>query len=411
MKKTIILFVLCLLLCAAAAGCADDTTKYQEMLSRAQESFDHQLSIQQGGFSIPSGFSLPEGSVVIPPMGSFDSIEEVGTPGGDYSVEAMELHLPAEGVLSPDGWYMAKSGKLRLYSHDGEVLWEKDYDAAKGAALSANQAGVAMVCGETLSVYSREGSLLWEETMQKASGSTQPMIAHMTEDGWVYVAVGFKHRDSETLDLHIRRYTPDGSPDTEQIFSGRGNMAVYAMTYHKDYGLAITFSCHWNEGDLTEGKKSNFGIALLGDTLAPIWLSWQEEIYYQNLTLADGSLYVGSHDKTLCLSYADGRVAAQADGKLVSVREKVYLQAKKDVLTVCDKDLKQLSEFPLASGTAERVEETTDGGLLVISSNRTGIIPTPPEVSSIGYAYEWVYTRLDKDGEVVYRVAYDTNQR
>lgn len=411
MKKLVIMLLLCLLCTALAACKQDDTQKYQEMLSRAQESFDHHLSIGQGGISIPSDFSLPEGSIIAPPTDEFNRIEEIGTPGMDYSVEVMELLLPAEGAVTPDGWYMADGGKLRLYSHDGEVQWEQAYDAAKGASVSAGEAGVAMVCGNTLSVFSSAGELLWEEAMKKDFCTTQPFLAHMTEDGQVYVAVGFWHSSSDTMDIHVRRYNPDGALDMERVFSGQGNMTVYALTYHKEYGLAMAFCCYWEQGDLTQGKTGNFGIGLLGEDLSPRWINWQEKIYYRNLTFAEDSLFVGCISNTVRLSLADGSVTAQAEGNLVSVGEKVYLQAKQNALTVCDRDLKPLSELPIAGETAVRVEETADGGVLVITKHMTGIAPAPPHVSSIGYLYEYVYTRYDKDGEIVYRTGYDSNQK
>ncbi len=410
MKKLAIFLTLCLL-CAMVAGCSDDTRKYQEMLSRAQESFDHHMSVQQGGFSIPSDFSLPEGSVIMPPTDEFGQIEEIGTPGIDYPVEVMEMLLPAEGAAASHGWYVADGGKLRLYSRDGEVLWEQAYDAARGASVSAGEAGVAMVCGTTLSVYSPAGELVWEETMKKDSRTTQPFLAHMTDDGQVYVAVGFWQSSSDTMDIHVRRYNPDGTPDAEQVFSGQGNMAVYALTYHKEYGLAMAFCCYWEKGDLTQGKTGNFGIGLLGEDLSPLWINWQDGHYYRNLTLAQGRVYIGSYKKTLCLNAADGSTVACADGSLVAVREKVYLQAHgKESLAVCDKELKPLTQLPLTDGTAERVEETEDGGVLIMTKRITGQLPSTPETSALLYTYEWVFTRYDKDGEILYRVGYDDSR-
>ena len=389
MKKLAIFLTLCLL-CAMVAGCSDDTRKYQEMLSRAQESFDHHMSVQQGGFSIPSDFSLPEGSVIIPSTDEFNRIEEIGTPGMDYPVEVMEMLLPATGVPSPDGWYIIKGGKLHLYSRDGEKLWENE----GGLILDAGAFGVVGKTVNELWAYDKNGNLLWKD-----AGDYDRISACITHDGQVYAAV------QTDACLSFRKYAPDGSVVSQKDLTVSQEVDIYAMKYAEGHGLAVSMSGRW-----MENKQSDFAILLLDENFSTLWTSWQELPFHQNLTVADGALYAGSFDETVCISLADGKVTAQAEGKLAGVGEKVYLHAKKNILTVCNKELHPLGELSIAGEPATPVEETEDGGVLVITRHILGILPSPPEVSSIQYAIEYIFTRYDKDGKILYRVGYDDSR-
>lgn len=394
MKKISLLLLICLL-CSAVAACSQDDSKYKEMISRANESFDHHMSLQQGGLSIPSGLSMPEGSLVKPPMDDFNRVEDIGTPGTDYSVEVMELYLPILGTGTPDGWYSKDGSTLRLYSYDGEVLWEKKI----GRFLDASTFGaVATDSSGKLFVLDKSGNTLWDgENQPDSTGST---LAAIAPDGYVYAAV----RSSNGLIL--RKYAPDGTLTAQKEYTTAENADVYAMKYVEGYGLVLSMSCRW-----MEDAEKDFGILLLNDDLSTKWLCYADTIYYENLTAKDGFLYAGSYNKTICISLGDGSIAATAKGKLISVGSMIYLQERQTALTVYDRELKTFSELSIAGQTALRVEEMEDGGLLVMTKNLLGIAPTPPEVSSIWYEYEYVYTRYDKDGEILYRATYDNNQK
>ena len=394
MKKIAVLLLLCLL-CAAAASCSEDDTKYKELLSKAQESFDSHLSLQQGGLSIPSASSLPDGSTVITPFEGSDSIEEIGTPGMDYTVEAMELYLPVLGTATPDGWYLKGGSTLRLYSYDGEVLWETKIGTFLGA--SAFGAVTTDTSGKLL-VLDKNGDTLWVDGNRPDSAVST--IATITHDGYVYAALRCLNG------LVLRKYAPDGTLTAQKEYVTTENADVYVMKYVEGYGLVLSMSCRW-----MEEAEANFGILLLSDELTTKWAGYTDAIYYQNLAVADESLYVGSLGKTICLSLADGSITATAEGKLISVGSKIYLQEKQTALTVCDKALKPLSELSIAGQSAFRVEETEDGGLLVLTRNLLGMVPTPPEISAVWYEFEYVYTRYDKDGEILYRTVYATNEK
>ena len=394
MKKLAVLLLLCLL-CAAAASCTGDDTKYQEMISRAQESFDSHLSIHQGSLSIPSAGSLPQGSMVVNPFEGSEAVQDIGTPGMDYAVEVMEQHLPILGTPTPDGWYVKDGSMLRLYSYDGEVLWEQEigrlFDASEFGAVATDTSGKLLVFG-------KNGDTLWEDGNRPDSAVST--IATITPDGYVYAAL-------RSMDgLVLRKYAPDGTLAAQKEYSTTENTDVYVMEYAEGHGLVLSMSCRW-----MEKAEKDFGILLLNDDLSTKWVCYTDAIYYQNLAVTDGSLYAGSLGKILCIPLTDGSIAATAEGKLISVGSKVYLQEKQTVLTVCDKELKPLSELAIAGRDVLRVEETEDGGLLVMSKHIFGMAPTPPEISSVWYEYEYVYTRYDKDGEILYRASYDSNTR
>ena len=394
MKKLAVLLLLCLL-CAAVASCAGNDTKYKEMISRAQESFDSHLSIHQGSLSIQSAGSLPQSSMVVNPFEGSEAVQDIGTPGMDYTVEVMEQHLPILGTATPDGWYVKDGSTLRLYSYDGEVQWEKEI----GRFLDADAFGaVATDASGKLFVVGNNGDTLWEDGNRPDSAIST--MATITPDGHVYAAL----RSSNSLIL--RKYAPDGTLAAQKEYATTKNADVYAREYAEEHGLVLSMSCRW-----MEGAEKDFGILLLNDDLSTGWICYADAIYYENLTVTDESIYVGSYDKTICISLEDGSIATTAEGKLISVGSKIYLQEKQSVLTVCDKELKPLSELSVEGQTALRVEEMTDGGLLVMSKHILGLAPTPPEVSSIWYEYEYVYTRYDKDGEILYRAVYATNEK
>lgn len=433
MKKYVYLLLTLCLVCALSAGC--DALK--DDMPVCEPSHDLHTSLVSRDTVSLSG----DVSVFFPDGGPYEETEEYGSLPAELPAALLQSEALANGIGTEDGWFsvdIEKGSQVFCYRHDGELVWQKEYDFGYRAGeyddfriFSAPDGGF-LLCGKkkTSSEYwenmpmlmrcDKDGNVLWEYVFENTSPSAAAHVFVM-ENGEVYTVGeafpddGTAHEIAGPQMVYLTHLSADGKLLAERRYGGTDFESVYDVCYMEGEGFAVRCSSQSEDGDFAEGKQGQYLLAMFGTDLSLRWYRWTGKFDF-SVFAYDGTLYYQSRGILQTISLSDGERTAAELGT-----DTVYSFAAADACGVLMQDRQTdkiclfngetlLWESDFNAGTVERILPLADGGVLVISKNITGVLPTPPEISSIWYSTELVYSGYSESGELLFRDAYDNTR-
>lgn len=363
-------------------------------------------------------------------------VDPVSSPPESFPKELLDNRVLQNGVAGDGGYYCAggeKGNTVAFYDVQGRPVWEKEFSFGTpdrsfryqiaavqggGFVLSAACAryqepeGEWIVTAPVLARCAADGSILWQHTFPGVSDTAFAYLFVLPNGDVITAGSTEKAETAATGTMGLKRaYFSKWSGDGERLGETYGEAdegEIYAAAHLRGRGVAAAIHLPGGGCDL----------AFLNENLDCLWTrSVGEFVGTDSLAVSGENVYLLSHIKNQSkyrltrydLSGNPGENAELPfqDTRFVPGYGGGLLIQQGETLEVYGETLRVLRTYPFNAGDAEKAIEYEDT-LLVVSTNQTGTLPQPPDISSIWFSTELVYSVYGGDGALLWRQAVDS---
>lgn len=380
---------------------------------------------------------------------AYQELASVGTIPAGLNNGIFYNKLLLDAVKTADGYLLptANNGKggLRMYRTDGIVRWAAaiPFNApffTVESLVALRDGGFAFFLvpqGEVPDgVYpavarcDAEGNLLWTRVYRDiGTGSLRRLFETADED---LLVIGERVAESGARDILLTKLNKQGIVLTEKLFGDGGIDTLTDAGYSDDIGLVAVFYTNSTNGDFYTPSHAGAGhVTAYFDTSLALTRFVSADLsdgYFSSLAVNQTGVYILSSHYNSDASDAKPRsTLARLDREGVMQWERVFEGADTELiadepsrppalafgaeLLTIDEHGETITRFAVDAGRILKLIRD-NGSVLVLSEHIRGVVPAPPQVSSIWYKTDLVYSGFGEDGSLRWRAAFDnTNEQ
>lgn len=359
-----------------------------------------------------------------------------------YSGNVLEKELLLNAAFVSDGYLLSTRDGVEKYSLTGELLWRKEYSFIpkdKNAVSRLSHLNIIPCADDSFvigfsferywtndgSVYynpvlakcGKNGDLLWYKEYKSFDSSAFRKL-FIRDDGKILTIGATKQPGTDRpADIYVSLLDTDGSVINERYYGGPAMMDMFRdAAYVEGKGLAALIDAQ-SGGSYFSSSNGGHLLVLFDDINLNIKWSITAPLFFRMAVTSEAIYLINSSvvttDSILRKIDFSGKVIFD---EIIDNRKEIatnfvgnsqyglLIQKGKELVFYRDKTALMTIDFD--AGDAKKIIENDDG-FVIVSVKITGILPSPPSISSIWYSTDIIYGGYNSAGKLLWQFAHD----